>query len=226
MLLAVVAHVPAALVSVTSAGSVARRATESLSRGAVHVERRWVSDALVTLVRSAADGMVERIATTASFGGTNVDATVRDCATVDLLSDAAWEAMPPALCELIGAVDSLRSELCVATGRPLLEEAELQLLAYPAGGHYSRHIDDGVSTAHRPVRRSISMIVFLTDNDWVAETDGGALRVHCDERSPPFYDIAPEAGSLVLFDSSSVSHEVLQTARARLACVGWFLVER
>ena len=225
MLALCIAPTPA-LVSVTSAAAVAKQASDSFGRGAVHVERRWLSDALLPRVRLAADDMVQRVATTASFGGVNVDATVRHCATVDLLSGAAWDVMPPALCELVGAVDELRAELRLATGRPLLDEAELQLLAYPAGGHYSRHVDDGVSTAHLPVRRSISMIVYLTDDDWITERDGGALRVHCDEGSPPFYDVAPEPGSLVIFDSSSVSHEVLQTARARLACVGWFLVER
>lgn len=36
-------------------------------------------------------------------------------------------------------------------------------------------------------------------------------------------DIAPEGGTLVLFDSVSVPHEVLATkVRERLAVVGWF----
>ena len=36
-------------------------------------------------------------------------------------------------------------------------------------------------------------------------------------------DIAPEGGTLVLFDSVSIPHEVLATrGRERFACSGWF----
>ena len=36
-------------------------------------------------------------------------------------------------------------------------------------------------------------------------------------------DIAPEGGTLVLFDSVSMPHEVLATrGRERYACSGWF----
>ena len=60
----------------------------------------------------------------------------------------------------------LSISLAQATGRPLLESAELQLLCYPPGGHYMRHVDVGSSTAHLPVKRSISILIFLTQHDW------------------------------------------------------------
>lgn len=158
----------------------------------------------------------------AAFGGTTVDPRVRQCASVDLMSKGQ---LPPPICILLRELEALRSELAAATHRPLLEEAELQLLSYPPGGHYHRHVDDGLSTSHLQVRRSISLILYLTDDDWSVETDGGALRVHSTS-GEGWYDVAPEAGTLVLFDSSSVVHEVLKTSRSRLACVGWFLVDR
>ena len=35
-------------------------------------------------------------------------------------------------------------------------------------------------------------------------------------------DIVPKAGTLVMFDSVSLPHEVLQTNRERFAIQGWF----
>ena len=49
--------------------------------------------------------------------------------------------------------------------------------------------------------------------------DGGALRVHSDGT---YYEILPDAGSLVLFDSMAVEHEVRPTRRERTCLIGWF----
>ena len=117
---------------------------------------------------------------------------------------------------------TLTLTLTQATGRPLLESAELQLLCYPPGGHYRRHVDDGTSTEDMPVRRSISLLVFLTQDDWSA-ADGGQLRVHT---SDAVCDIESTPGTLVLFDSATVPHEVLPTRRERHVCVGWLLEAR
>lgn len=53
--------------------------------------------------------------------------------------------------------------------------------------------------------------------------DGGALRIFSPEES--FVDISPSRGTLVVFRSDSVPHEVLESHRARLAVVGWFRVK-
>lgn len=145
---------------------------------------------------------------------------------MDLLSPHVWDELSPSLRKLVGAVDELRWALKAATRRPLLEEAELQLLLYPPGGHYQRHIDDGLSTINLPIRRSISMIVYFTEDDWHADIDGGALKIYDAVEESRSYCIPPQPGTLVVFDSRHVSHEVLKTHRARLACVGWFLESR
>lgn len=39
---------------------------------------------------------------------------------------------------------------------------------------------------------------------------------------PNYLDVPPEGGTLVLFDSAKVPHEVLDTNSERLAIVGWY----
>ena len=61
----------------------------------------------------------------------------------DLLSPDLWPEMPPPLLELIAALDRLRLNLTVASGRPFMEIIELQMLSYARGGQYARHLDTG-----------------------------------------------------------------------------------
>ena len=57
---------------------------------------------------------------------------------------------------------------------------------------------------------------------WSA-SDGGMLRVFDSAGGERVReDLPPESGSLVLFDSKRVSHEVLPTRRQRACLVGWF----
>lgn len=92
----------------------------------------------------------------------------------------------------------------------------------------------------------------VTDEPWDLERHGGHLRIFAgddpyrsnpaDEGDPKhhaseqhsqpgpakanyecnYFDVVPEAGTLVLFDSATIAHEVLPTQRDRLAVVGWF----
>lgn len=204
-------------------GSLGQRAAAALRRGEVFVEPAWLGTALRPVRAAAAAQLQGGAAWAASVGGEKqINEKLRDCKMLDLLSDSTWPTLSPTLCNLVGRVDALREELAQATGRPLLESAELQLLCYPPGGHYRRHVDDGTSTEDMPVRRSISLLVFLTQDDWSA-ADGGQLRVHT---SDAVCDIESAPGTLVLFDSATVPHEVLPTRRERHVCVGWLLEAR
>ena len=86
-------------------------------------------------------------------------------------------------------------------------------------------------------RRTLSFLFYLNDDAWCAARDGGALRVF----RPPggggeggggggggggHVDVIPAGGTLVLFRSDSVEHEVLETRRPRYAIAGWFRVAR
>ena len=84
-----------------------------------------------------------------------------------------------------------------------------------------RHVDDYEANDGAPSRRSVSFICYLNDPGapaWTAR-DGGALRVHS---GGAYYEILPDAGSLVLFDSMAVEHEVRPTRRERTCLIGWF----
>ena len=164
-----------------------------------------------------------------------VDKSARDCVAVDLLAPGLWQELASPLLALVHRLDRLRIELASASGRSILDIAELQLLLYPVGGHYRRHVDTGRS-AKRAVRRSISLVLYLTEPGWDDATDGGQLRIFADGGidAPPdrgaasepdetaTFEIAPAPGTLVLFDSLSVPHCVLPTQRPRLALAGWF----
>jgi SM-20-related protein len=59
------------------------------------------------------------------------------------------------------------------------------------------------------------------------ETDGGAVRMYVGEAAGPseresHVDIAPHAGTLVLFLSADFEHEVLPASRERMSVAGWF----
>ena len=129
--------------------------------------------------------------------------------------------------QLYGIVEGLREELHADGGIPLDGLLTEGLLAYyPNGGYYKRHVDAAPGTASE--LRAWSYLLYL--NDGWQEADGGKLRIFTDgggEEAPPgapasFVDVSPRAGTLVLFDSSRVPHEVLETSSPRRALVGWY----
>ena len=211
-------------------GQLPPRAAAAIASGAVHVERDFLSGKALEAARAAADELRVHGTTAVVGGGQDdtsagvalgqIDTSVRDCATLSLLD----VDLPLPLIDVLLRIDALRADLAEHTNRPLLEGPELQLLHYPAGGHYRRHVDEEVETSQRPVRRSISLLLYLTPPDWRTEVDGGALRVHRQNAAP--LDVEPHAGTLVLFDSASVPHEVLPTRRERTVIVGWLMEDR
>lgn len=104
--------------------------------------------------------------------------------------------------------------------------SELLYVYYPKGGFYRRHTDAVQNSAS--VLRSYSLLLYL-NNDW-KESDGGCLRIHLDsggdflpdieERN--YLDVEPRGGTLVLFKSDQIPHEVLDTNAERTAIVGWY----
>jgi SM-20-related protein len=103
---------------------------------------------------------------------------------------------------------------------------ELLYAFYPTGGFYRRHRDAIPGSAS--VLRSFSLLIYL-NQDWKPQ-DGGQLLLHRDSggdelpegEEPNFITVKPEGGTLVLFQSDLVPHEVLDTNVERLAVVGWY----
>ena len=92
-----------------------------------------------------------------------------------------------------------------------LTGVEAHYAAYPPETGYARHRDRFRDSDARVV----SVVSYLND-DWL-DTDGGALRVHCDGGD---VDVAPIGGSSVCF-LSELEHEVLPARRERLSIAGW-----
>lgn len=122
--------------------------------------------------------------------------------------------------------DSSNGELIKAA--PALDKSLSELLYayYPKGGFYRRHTDAVQNSAS--VLRTYSLLMYL-NSDW-KESDGGCLRIHLDSggdflpegEEPNFIDVEPKAGTLVLFKSDKIPHEVLDTNTERTAVVGWY----
>jgi SM-20-related protein len=118
----------------------------------------------------------------------------------------------PATAAWLAAMDSLR----IALNRRLLlgmEELEAHFACYPPGAGYARHRDRFADDD----ARVLSLVCYLNPG-WPADA-GGALRLHLPEG---VRDVPPTQGTLVLFLSSDIEHEVLPAARERWSLAGWF----
>lgn len=98
---------------------------------------------------------------------------------------------------------------------------EAHFAVYEPGGFYLRHMD-----AFRGSRNRVLSSVFYLNEDWSPE-DGGELAIYASEADPgdaPLATILPEAGTLVVFLSEDIPHEVLAARRDRYSIAGWFRV--
>lgn len=113
---------------------------------------------------------------------------------------------------LLASLDALRGEL----NRRLLlglDEVEAHFAHYPPGAGYARHRDRFRSDD----ARVLSLVVYLNE-DWADEA-GGQLRLHLPEGP---VDIAPRLGTVAVFLSAEVDHEVLPATMPRYSVAAWF----
>ncbi|MCB9567934.1 MAG: 2OG-Fe(II) oxygenase [Myxococcales bacterium] len=121
----------------------------------------------------------------------------------------------PIEAEHLGALDELAGHLC----RELylgLRDHEAHFALFGPGAFYRRHLD----RFRRRGARVISTVLYLNEA-WPADA-GGELRIF--EPGRPEHvaaEVSPRAGTLVVFLSDRVWHEVLPTARTRLSVAGW-----
>ncbi|MDC7826672.1 2OG-Fe(II) oxygenase [Pseudomonas sp. BLCC-B13] len=111
------------------------------------------------------------------------------------------------------AMDELRSALNQAFYLGL-EDFECHFACYPPGALYQKHLD----RFRDDDRRTVSAVYYLNEA-WQAE-QGGALRLYLADDTE--LDVLPTAGTLVLFISAELPHEVLPATRERLSLTGWF----
>jgi SM-20-related protein len=112
---------------------------------------------------------------------------------------------------------ALCDELRLVLNRSLflgLEDYESHFALYPPGAFYQKHLD----RFRDDDRRAVSAVLYLNP-DWQAE-QGGALRLYLADGTT--HDVLPEAGTLIVFLSADLPHEVLPATRERLSLTGWF----
>lgn len=98
-----------------------------------------------------------------------------------------------------------------------LRELEAHYAVYPPGAFYRKHLDQFRTDDARLISTSLYLNL-----DW-PEAAGGALRLYPHRHEPHrFLDILPRAGTLVVFRSDTIYHEVLPATRQRLSVTGWF----
>lgn len=95
-----------------------------------------------------------------------------------------------------------------------LEDFECHFASYPPGAFYQKHLD----RFRDDDRRTVTAVYYLND-DWQAD-EGGALRMYLPDETE--LDVLPAAGTLILFMSAELPHEVLPATRERLSLTGWF----
>ena len=127
---------------------------------------------------------------------------------------------------------TLARALAHATGRKLMMSGfEWTLVTTTPAYDWSD--DDGENQPYVPRpndrkvggggHRSISFVIYLTPDGWRAG-DGGQLRLT--PRGGKMREVAPAAGTLVLFDAETVGHEMAPVVKpGHLAVVGWFYAE-
>lgn len=110
-------------------------------------------------------------------------------------------------------MESLRS----AMNRRLflgLFEFECHFALYAPGRFYQKHMDSFKGSTNR----LLTTVTYL-NKDWQI-SDGGMLVLYPPKSKP--VSISPEAGSLVIFLSEEIPHEVEVTTRERVSIAGWF----
>lgn len=95
-----------------------------------------------------------------------------------------------------------------------LETYESHFALYPPGAFYKKHLD----RFRDDDRRTVSVVLYL-NADWQPD-DGGELRLYLQDAT--VRDVQPNAGSLLVFMSADMPHEVLPATRERLSLAGWF----
>lgn len=117
--------------------------------------------------------------------------------------------------ELYTILNDLREDLEASfneTVPPLDSELlELMYVYYPNGGYYRRHFDSEQDSECISSIREWSFVLYLNE-EW-NQRQGGCLRLHRDDGAsgglPNYIDIEPRLGTLVIFRSKNMPHEVL-----------------
>ena len=152
------------------------------------------------------------------------------------------DGCPPALRRTFAQLELVGAHLEKALGCGTLLTPRLGMAAVYDGRYgYVRHLDnervpmsdgagagdddDAICTAARAASefrnfRVLTAICYLNDSDWNA-ADGGQLR--CYDGETCTLEVEPRGGTIVVFPSCVIPHEVLPSTRPRYAVTLWFV---
>jgi SM-20-related protein len=101
-----------------------------------------------------------------------------------------------------------------------LWDFECHLAHYAPGDFYKRHVDAFRGRSNRRV----SLVAYL-NRGWLPE-HGGELVLYCDPKkdSDSVLRVTPVLGTVVIFLSEDIPHEVLPAQRDRYSVAGWFRI--
>lgn len=138
-----------------------------------------------------------------------------------------------------------------SVAKPYTNPRRIQFAEYGSGDFYVAHSDNSLDSDHendsmRRNFRAYTCILYLNDNNWDVDIDGGALRLYphtqeyrtpeeavdasnvkeesyTDDGVPSFVDISPINGRLLIFDSRLVHsvNKVLSSTKVRRALTLW-----
>lgn len=168
-----------------------------------------ITDLLDDMQQQDRAGKLAQAAVGRANGGW-VDTTIRNDRTLWLTgrTEPAWN--------FLSVMERLRLDLNARLFMGLFEY-EAHYALYPPGGFYKKHID----SLRGAKNRVISTVSYLTPG-WT-EADGGHLVLYSpDDENRDIARVLPRAGTLAVFLSEDVPHEVLPPARERASIAGWF----
>jgi SM-20-related protein len=187
---------------------------DALSRRGYAICPAALDDGLVARLEARLQGLAPeswRAAGTGRQHGFAGPGATRHDKTAWLSADDAVES------EYLRAMEILR---CGLNRRLFLGlfDYESHFSIYPAGGHYTRHLDALAGRSNR----AVSAVLYLNER-WDAD-DGGELLLYADAGDVALERIFPRMGTLVLFLSTEFPHEVTTARRERHSLSGWFRV--
>ncbi|MEC4113354.1 2OG-Fe(II) oxygenase [Myroides pelagicus] len=99
-----------------------------------------------------------------------------------------------------------------------LQGGEFHYACYPPGTFYKRHLD----TFHTDTRRTLSMVLYLNDEDWNPSW-GGELAIYLKDEHGVEYqkNIHALPGRMIIFNSKALEHEVKMVNHVRYSITGW-----
>jgi len=187
----------------------------------VFVEPGFLTDPDLSRVRAAVLGAPGTRGEISKSTGTIVDTTIRDVTDVEV---------PREIASLVEArVRALRQRLEAYIGSRVVPDLSVSFLRYGPTGHYRAHRDRADNKQTEEARRLLSVVLFLNDARSEVGFRGGQLRLYglmgTGSHEQIGFDMDPEAGTLIAFDST-LMHEVVEISHGvRCAAVCWFLEE-